>query len=64
MVRLDASQSRMSRLTKAFREAGLVLDRRDPQWVRYRRRLDLAHEIIAVIDAVLTAEIHLEKETA
>ncbi|WP_457771857.1 ArsR/SmtB family transcription factor [Phycobium rhodophyticola] len=37
MGRLDASQSRMSRHMKILREAGLVIDRRDAQWVRYRR---------------------------
>ena len=64
MVRLDASQSRMSRHMKALREAGLVLDRRDAQWVRYRRNPDLAPEIAAVIDAVLTAEFNLERKVA
>jgi len=37
MAWLDASQSRMSRRMKMLREVGLVLDRRDAQWVRYRR---------------------------
>jgi ArsR family transcriptional regulator len=64
MARLDASQSRMSRHMKVLREAGLVLDRRDAQWVRYRRRPDLAPEIVAVIDAVMTAERRHEKEAA
>lgn len=56
MERLDASQSRMSRHMKVLREAGIVLDRRDAQWVRYRRNPDLAPEFAAVIDAVLAAE--------
>ncbi len=56
MDRLGASQSRMSRHMKVLREAGVVLDRRDAQWVRYRRNPDLAHELAAVIDAVLAAE--------
>jgi len=64
MARLDASQSRMSRHMKVLREAGLVLDRRDAQWVRYRRNPDLASDIAAVIDAVLTAELNLEKKVA
>ena len=64
MARLDASQSRMSRHMKVLREAGLVLDRRDAQWVRYRRNPDLAPEIAAVIDAVLAAEHELELEVA
>ncbi len=64
MARLDASQSRMSRHMKVLRGAGLVLDRRDAQWVRYRRNPDLAPERAAVIDAVLAAERSLEQEVA
>ncbi len=64
MARLDASQSRMSRHMKVLREAGLVLDRRDAQWVRYRRNPDLAPELAAVIDAVLAAEHKIELEVA
>jgi ArsR family transcriptional regulator len=64
MARLDASQSRMSRHMKVLREAGLVLDRRDAQWVRYRRNPDLAPEFATVIDAVLTAEFNLERKVA
>jgi ArsR family transcriptional regulator len=64
MVRLDASQSRMSRYMKLLREAGLVLDRRNAQWVRYRRNPDILPEIAAVIEAVLIAERSLQEETA
>ena len=64
MARLDASQSRMSRHMKVLREAGIVRDRRDAQWVRYRRNPDLAPEFVAVIDAVLAAEQKFEKEVA
>lgn len=64
MARLDASQSRMSRHMKVLREAGLVLDRRDAQWVRYRRNPDLAPEFAAVIAAVLAAEAQMELEVA
>jgi ArsR family transcriptional regulator len=64
MMKLDASQSRMSRHMKVLREAGLVLDRRDAQWVRYRRNPDLASELVAAIDAILTAERELEREVA
>jgi ArsR family transcriptional regulator, arsenate/arsenite/antimonite-responsive transcriptional repressor len=64
MARLDASQSRMSRHMKVLREAGLVRDRRCAQWVRYRRNPDLAPNVAAVIDAVLTAEFNLERKVA
>ncbi|WP_094033842.1 ArsR/SmtB family transcription factor [Antarctobacter heliothermus] len=64
MARLDASQSRMSRHMKVLREAGLVMDRRDAQWVRYRRNPRLSPDIMAVITAVLTAEHRLEQEMA
>lgn len=64
MVKLDASQSRMSRHMKVLRDADLVVDRRDAQWVRYRRNPDLAPEIIDLLDAVLNAERAFEEEAA
>lgn len=64
MARLDTSQSRMSRHMKVLREAGLVLDRRDAQWVRYRRNPHLAPEHAAIIHAVLDAERISEKVVA
>ena len=37
MAKVGASQSRMSRHMSVLKAAGLVTDRRDAQWVRYRR---------------------------
>lgn len=56
MERLEVSQSRMSRHMKTLKLAGLVVDRRDAQWVRYRRNPELAPELAAIVDAVLAAE--------
>jgi len=64
MARLDASQSRMSRHMKILSQAGLVVARRDAQWVRYRQNPDLAPEYAAVIDAVLAAEYQAEEDVA
>ncbi|MBU2983273.1 metalloregulator ArsR/SmtB family transcription factor [Lentibacter algarum] len=64
MDQLEVSQSRMSRHMKILREAGLVIDRRDAQWVRYRRNPDMTPEIMAVISAVLNAEKSFGLETA
>ena len=50
---LGATQSRMSRHMQVLRQAGLVLDRRDAQWVRYRRNPALPPQVAAVLDAVL-----------
>jgi ArsR family transcriptional regulator, arsenate/arsenite/antimonite-responsive transcriptional repressor len=55
MAALGATQSRMSRHMQVLRHAGLVLDRRDAQWVRYRRNPDLSPDLAAVVDAVLAA---------
>jgi len=55
MAKLDATQSRMSRHMKVLKQAGLVTDRRDAQWVRYRRNPALPPEIAAVLAAVLDA---------
>lgn len=53
MEKLGASQSRMSRHMGTLKTAGLVIDRRDAQWVRYRRNPALDSKIAAVIDSVL-----------
>ncbi len=55
MARLDATQSRMSRHMAALKAAGLVVDRRDAQWVRYRRNPNLPETVTRVVDAVLAA---------
>jgi len=53
MDQLGATQSRMSRHMATLKAAGLVIDRRDAQWVRYRRNPSLAAERVAVVEAVL-----------
>ena len=55
MRRLDATQSRMSRHMQTLKQAGLVVDRRDAQWVRYRLNPDLPAASRAIVDAVLQA---------
>ena len=64
MVKLEATQSRMSRHMKTLKLAGIIIDRRDAQWVRYRRNPDLAPELSTVVDAVLAAEIASERNAA
>jgi ArsR family transcriptional regulator len=52
MAALDASQSRMSRNMAALQAAGLVTDRRAPQWVRYRSATlgsPLAREVASAV---------------
>lgn len=61
MAILGVTQSRMSRHMKTLKQAGLVVDRRDAQWVRYRRNPDLPAAYETVIDAVFAAEA-LEQE--
>jgi ArsR family transcriptional regulator len=55
MKLLGATQSRMSRHMGILKNAGLVVDRRDAQWVRYRRNPALSREVAAIIDAVVVA---------
>jgi ArsR family transcriptional regulator len=55
MDRLDVTQSRMSRHMARLKGAGLVTDRRDAQWVRYRRNPELPVEWTVIIDAILAA---------
>lgn len=55
MARLDATQSRMSRYMQTLKHAGLVTDRRDAQWVRYRLNPNVAPATRAILEAVLAA---------
>ena len=61
---LGASQSRMSRHMAALKSAGLVTDRRDAQWVRYRRAPDLPEQVVALVDAALALPIEQERQAA
>ncbi len=56
MERLGTSQPNTSRHMKVLREAGLVIDRRDAQWVRYRPNPDLPSPLAVVVEAVLACE--------
>lgn len=53
MEKLGATQSRMSRHMSVLKNAGLVTDRRDAQWVRYRRSPDLQPAVVALVEAAL-----------
>jgi ArsR family transcriptional regulator len=53
MRQLGATQSRMSRHINVLKAAGLVVDRRDAQWVRYRRAPDLPVAITSLVEAAL-----------
>lgn len=64
MQKLDATQSRMSRHMKVLKQAGLVVDRRDAQWVRFRLNPDMPPEIWQVVDATLTAADMQERKVA
>lgn len=55
MRRLGATQSRMSRHMAVLKAMGLVTDRRDAQWVRYRRNPALDPGMVAIVDAVVAA---------
>ena len=52
---LGATQSRMSRHMQVLRQAGLVQDRRDAQWVRYRLNPDLPLPVARLVRAALAA---------
>jgi ArsR family transcriptional regulator, arsenate/arsenite/antimonite-responsive transcriptional repressor len=64
MRELGASQSRMSRHMAALKTAGLVVDRRDAQWVRYRRSPNLPQEVIRLVDAALAMPANQERHAA
>lgn len=56
MRKLGATQSRMSRHMQVLKQAGLVVDRRDAQWVRYRIRADLPTHLRELLAAALVEE--------
>ena len=64
MRELGASQSRMSRHMAALKAAGLVVDRRDAQWVRYRRAPNLLQAAVALVDAALAMPANQERRAA
>ena len=64
MRELGASQSRMSRHMAALKTAGLVVDRRDAQWVRYRRAPNLPEAVAALVDAALALPARQERHAA
>ncbi|MDE1939848.1 MAG: helix-turn-helix transcriptional regulator [Alphaproteobacteria bacterium] len=64
MRQLGATQSRMSRHMGVLKQAGLVVDRRDAQWVRYRRNPALGREVTAIVDAVIAALGENKKKAA
>ncbi|MCB6178780.1 metalloregulator ArsR/SmtB family transcription factor [Rhodobacter sp. Har01] len=57
MRRLGATQSRMSRHMQVLKQAGLVVDRRDAQWVRYRLNPDLRPGLRQLVRAALTEAV-------
>jgi len=64
MRELGASQSRMSRHMATLKSAGLVTDRRDAQWVRYRRASNLPRQVVALVDAALGLPTKPERRAA
>jgi ArsR family transcriptional regulator len=64
MDRLGATQSRMSRHMATLKSAGLVTDRRDAQWVRYRRAPHLPEPVAALVQAALSVPPHPERIAA
>ena len=64
MRELGASQSRMSRHMAALKAAGLLVDRRDAQWVRYRRAPNLPQAVVALVDAALAMPVNQERRAA
>jgi len=61
---LGATQSRVSRHMATLRVAGLVKDRRDAQWVRYRLNPSLPVPVRRLLDAALDLPIDTERKAA
>ncbi|WP_291336805.1 ArsR/SmtB family transcription factor [Albidovulum sp.] len=57
MRKLGATQSRMSRHMQVLKQAGLVVDRREAQWVRYRINPELTPPLARLVEAALERQI-------
>ncbi|MDX5403353.1 MAG: metalloregulator ArsR/SmtB family transcription factor [Rhodobacterales bacterium] len=64
MRKLGATQSRMSRHMQVLRQAGLVVDRRAAQWVRYRINPDLPPSLIRLVETALERQVMLTERAA
>jgi ArsR family transcriptional regulator len=64
MRSIDASQSRMSRHMGALKSVGLVVDRRDAQWVRYRVNPALPSATRTIVEAIMAALPLANREAA
>lgn len=64
MERLGATQSRMSRHMGVLKQVGLVVDRRDAQWVRHRRNPALSSEVVVLVDAIFAAAPQVGRRAA
>jgi ArsR family transcriptional regulator len=63
MERLGVRQSSMSRHMAALKAAGLVADRRDAQWVRYRKTTQLDAKLKGMVQAILAADARITPAT-
>lgn len=64
MQKLGATQSRMSRHMQVLKQAGLVIDRRDAQWVRYRIKPDLSPPLARIVEAALELQLTIGEAAA
>jgi ArsR family transcriptional regulator len=64
MELLGASRSRMSRHMVTLRQAGLVVDRRDARWVRYRLNPAMPTAARHLLEAALELPFRQESRAA
>jgi ArsR family transcriptional regulator, arsenate/arsenite/antimonite-responsive transcriptional repressor len=64
MRKLDASQSRMSRHMAVLKSAGLVMDRRDAQWVRYKLNPHMPQAVATIIAGALAVSRDTQRSAA
>lgn len=61
MSKLSATQSRMSRHMGTLKAAGLVIDRRDAQWVRYRLNPNMPASVHDIVAAAVAASLQSDE---
>jgi len=62
MHALGKSQSCTSRHMTSLKRIGLIVDRRDAQWVRYRRNPQIPKSIAALVRAILALDSSIQRK--
>jgi ArsR family transcriptional regulator, arsenate/arsenite/antimonite-responsive transcriptional repressor len=64
LCKRGATQSWMSRHMQVFKQAGMVVDRRDTQWVAYQIDPDLSPPVVRLVEETPQSSVSVEESAA